>query len=117
MDLPKVKRSLSGGKLVPRSGLRVGTALGDSWRKLKYRDLNIGTWNVRSLNTAGGLKSVANEVNGYNLDVVALQEVRWPGEGSMRGGKYTIWYAGSGNHCLGTGFLIRNRLLSALRDV
>lgn len=30
------------------------------------------------MNIAGGLKSVANEVKGYKLDIVAMQEVRWP---------------------------------------
>ena len=68
----------------------MGTTSGDSWRKLKIRDLGIGTWNVRSLNTAGGLKSVANEVKRYNVDIVALQEVRWPGEGSLTEG--INWY-------------------------
>jgi exonuclease III len=39
-------------------------------------DVRFGTWNVRSLYRAGSLKTVANEMVKYNLDLVAVQEVR-----------------------------------------
>jgi len=35
-----------------------------------------GTWNVRSLYTAGSLTAVATELAGYKLDLVIVQEVR-----------------------------------------
>jgi exonuclease III len=38
--------------------------------------MRFGTWNVRSLCTAGSLKVTASEMAKYNLDVVAVQEVR-----------------------------------------
>ena len=65
MNCPRVK--FSGGKIVPRSDLRVGTTLGSSrarQRIYKSRDLKLGTWNVKSLNT-GGLKTVAQEIDGF----------------------------------------------------
>jgi len=38
------------------------------------RNMNIGTWNVRSLLWSGALKVLHNEVLNLDLDIVALQE-------------------------------------------
>jgi hypothetical protein len=36
-----------------------------------------GTWNFRSLCTSGSLNTVASEMAKCNLDLMAVQEVRW----------------------------------------
>jgi exonuclease III len=38
-------------------------------------DMRFGTWNVRSLCRAGSLKTVAEELSKYKLDLVGVQEV------------------------------------------
>jgi hypothetical protein len=45
------------------------------------KDMRFGNWNVRSLCRVGAIKSVVGELEKYKLDLVALQEVRWEGEG------------------------------------
>jgi len=45
--------------------------------------MRYGTRNVWSRFRAGSLKTVASELAKYNLDLVAVQEVRWV-EGSSR---------------------------------
>jgi exonuclease III len=40
-------------------------------------DMRFGTWNVRSLYRAGSMKTVASKLAKYNLDLAAVQEVRW----------------------------------------
>jgi exonuclease III len=45
-------------------------------------DMRFGTWNVRSLYTAGSLRTVAEEVSKYKLDLLGIQEVRWGGGGT-----------------------------------
>jgi endonuclease/exonuclease/phosphatase family metal-dependent hydrolase len=35
-----------------------------------------GTWNVRSMDRAGSLRAIAEEISEYNLDLVGVQEVR-----------------------------------------
>jgi hypothetical protein len=42
-------------------------------------ELNIDTWNVRSLYRAGALKTVINQFSAYKADTVALQEMRGRG--------------------------------------
>jgi hypothetical protein len=38
-------------------------------------DMGFGTWNVRSLYRAGSLRTVAEEISKYELDLVGVQEV------------------------------------------
>jgi exonuclease III len=40
-------------------------------------DMRFGMWNVRSLHMAGLLMIVVKELSKYELDLVAVQEVRW----------------------------------------
>jgi hypothetical protein len=68
-------------------------------------DMRFGTWNVRSLYRAGSLRTVAEEVSTYKLDLLAVQDVRWGGGGTESESEYTFFYGKvNGNHELGTGF-------------
>jgi exonuclease III len=49
-------------------------------------DMRFGTWNVRSLYRAGPLRTVAEEVSKYKLDLLGVQEVRWGGVGTEPAG-------------------------------
>ena len=114
MDSSGVK--FSRDKLVPHSDLRVGTTSGNSCRiKSKNgRDIKVGTWNIRSLYRSRTFQSMVGEVEKYRVEVVALQETRWAGEGSLNAGSYTLHYGGSEIHSLGTGFTIKGGHLSKI---
>jgi hypothetical protein len=58
-------------------------------------DMRVGTWNVRSLYRAGSLRTVAEEVSKYKLDLVGEQEVRWDGSGTEPA-QYTFFFMGKG---------------------
>jgi exonuclease III len=53
-------------------------------------DMRFGTWNVTSLCRAGSLKTVANELAKYSVNVVTAQEVRWVEGGSQPPDDYTV---------------------------
>ena len=74
-----------GGKLLPHSDLRGVVFLGEASREI-YREMKLGTWNVRSFYRAGSLKAAARELARCKLDVVGVQEVRWDKEGTVRAG-------------------------------
>jgi len=75
-----------------------------------YREMKLGTWEVRSFYRAGSLKAAARELARYKLDVVGVQEVRWDKGGTVR--DYNFFYGkGNENHQLGTGFFVLRRLV------
>ena len=73
--------------------------------------MRFGTWNVRTLLQAGGMNAIAEEVEKYNMDAVALQEIRWKGKGVIRKSKFTMYYFGNedrqGNR--GVGFIVSKK--------
>jgi exonuclease III len=81
-------------------------------------DMRFGTWNVRSLYSTCSLKTVAREVGKYKLDLLGLQEVRWKKGGAEKAEDCTLFYGERNeNYQLGTGFVLHNRILSAVRRV
>jgi exonuclease III len=55
--------------------------------------MQFGTWNVCTLLQAGNMNIVAEEAKRYKIEVVALQEIRWKGRGSIRKLKYSLHYS------------------------
>jgi hypothetical protein len=53
-------------------------------------DRRSGTWNVRILHKIGSLTTVVRELEGYKLDLVAVQDVRWKKGGTERAQDYTF---------------------------
>jgi hypothetical protein len=81
-------------------------------------DLRFGTWNVRSMYRAGSLRTVAEEVSKYKLDLVKVQELRWDRGGTEPAGQYTFFYGkGNQNNELGTGFFVNKKTISAVKRV
>jgi len=60
----------------------------------KIRNLRIGTWNIRTLYKSGSMNVVINKITKYNLSIVTLQEIRWPGNGSFKHKGTTVFYSG-----------------------
>ena len=57
------------------------------------------------------------ETEKYELDILAIQEVRREGQDSIRQGKYTFYYGGTQSHNFGTGFRMKNSILSAVQNI
>ncbi|PSN34330.1 hypothetical protein C0J52_23921, partial [Blattella germanica] len=83
----------SGAKIVPQSDLRAGTTSGNSWQRIKHRDIFLGSWNVRRLYSSGALEILTWELDRTGLDIVALQE---------ESGKFTLYYGGATKPEFGT---------------
>ncbi|XP_008178185.1 craniofacial development protein 2-like [Acyrthosiphon pisum] len=82
--------------------------------RMKYvelKDFLIGTWNVRSLYRAGHLTTVISSLERYQLNIAAIQETRWPGQGNLKINNWTYFYSGGLDHQAGVGFVVNDKLL------
>ena len=56
--------------------------------------LFIGTWNIRTLFTAGSLDILLYQLHDYRWSIVGLAETRWTGAGEFTKDDYRIIYSG-----------------------
>jgi hypothetical protein len=81
-------------------------------RRRPWECLWIGTWNVLSLYRPGASNILKQEVEKVPMDLVALQEIRWLGNGTLEKKNCVIFYScNPGTHVLGVGFYVNSRLL------
>ena len=52
--------------------------------------LQIGTWNVRTLNRGGKLENLKKEMQKNEVSVLGVSEVRWKGQGESKSCDYTV---------------------------
>ncbi|XP_055375384.1 uncharacterized protein LOC129608086 [Condylostylus longicornis] len=81
-------------------------------KRLKDNDLNLGTWNIRTMLQSGKMQEVAYEMLRYKIDILAIQETRWKGYGKINKQEYIVYYSGDENRrgMYGTGFIINKKL-------
>jgi len=61
----------------------------------KTDNMYIRTWNVMTLLKHGKLQELAEEVAKTQIEILALQEVRWPGKGQINKKDYLFHYSGT----------------------
>lgn len=60
-------------------------------------DLNLATWNVRTLLRPGGLRTLADVLRKGKFDITAVQETRWPDANLLKSREYSFYYSGKAN--------------------
>jgi hypothetical protein len=69
--------------------------------------MRFGTYTVRSLNTAGSLKTAASKLAKYTSELVAVTQVRWDNGGSQPADNYTLIYCNrNASQHLGQAFFV-----------
>ena len=115
MASPGVK--CSGGKILPRSDLRVGSASGDIIRRDENLNFRIGTWNVRTLRRDGKLENLLVEMDKCKVNIIGLSEVRWLDKGEIVSGKYTMFYSGGTTCERGVAIIMENKIVQSVNKV
>jgi exonuclease III len=71
-------------------------------------DLIMATWNVRTMLIPGKMQEISKEIMKYEIDIIALQEIQWQGQGRIDKLVYTLLYSGSEETTghLGAGFMM-----------
>jgi hypothetical protein len=92
----------------------------DGPRNRKWsNEILMGTWSVQIMLQLGRMIEIVQETMNFNLDLVALQEIHWQGQGRIDKSKYTLIYSGRSNKTgpLGTGFILTKRIRDNLLEV
>jgi len=91
----------------------------EHWNRTGQHGLRIGNWNVRTLYTVGALQTLTEVVEKYNIHLIALQETRWPGEGSITSGNMVFMnnkkYKNN-KHENGVGFMIHKSIMPQVKQ-
>jgi len=74
--------------------------------------LHTGTWNVKTLLKPGEMQELAEELAKTQLEIVAVQETRWPWTGQIKKKYFSIYYSGTRDQIdqAGTGFILLGRI-------
>ena len=73
--------------------------------------MTIATWNVKTMLQPGKMMEVVNESLKYRINILALQEIRWVGQGRIDKKDFTMFYSGPEKRTglSGTGFIIDSK--------
>ncbi|XP_008183016.1 craniofacial development protein 2-like [Acyrthosiphon pisum] len=79
--------------------------------------IKLGSWNVRTLNKPGALQCVLNVAEAYEIQILALQEIRWLNKGSLKKENLTLFYSSLENkkHENGVGIMIHDSILPQVK--
>jgi len=81
------------------------------------KDLRVGSWIVLLLYQLGALKMLLSQIDSYKMDITAIQEIRWTGEGIIDKKNYTIFYScDRKHHIFETGFIVNKRIKHLVTD-
>jgi len=75
----------------------------------KKENIYLGTWTVLTMLQPGKMQEVAEQILQRELQIIALQEIRWKGQGQIKKDKYNLYYSCKEGQTgqLGTGFLAK----------
>jgi len=84
------------------------------WKKIS--EMRIATCNVHTLYTAGRMNELMKEMDKYKINMCSLQEIGWPGKGTLTTMNYMILCSGheSDKHKFETGFCISRYILGII---
>ena len=88
------------------------------WRGQRNKNpkLYIGTWNIKTLLKPGKMQELAEELGKTQLEIVAIQEIRWSGSGVIKKKYFSLYYSGTKEQVglAGTGFIIMGRTINSV---
>ena len=84
----------------------------DGREKTRYTEITLATWNVQTMLKPGRMKEIMEEIGKARVDVVAVQEIQWQGQGRIDKKDFSLFYSGLKQTAdrYGTGFIINAKM-------
>ncbi|XP_063601940.1 craniofacial development protein 2-like [Penaeus indicus] len=76
--------------------------------------LKITIWNARTMNKAGKLENIKEEINRLHINIMGISEMRWTGAGAISSENRKIIYSGGEQHERGVGIIADSKTSKAL---
>lgn len=79
--------------------------------------IKIATWNIRTMLQPGKMQEIVDEIKRYGIDIAAIQETRWKGQGEISKNNFTLRYSGAEKQGqYGVGFIIMGKLKESIME-
>jgi hypothetical protein len=84
----------------------------DGRKKTRNTKITLATRNVQTMLKTGRMKAIMEEIGKARVDVVAVQEIRWRGQGRIYKKDFTLFYSGPKERTgrYGRGFIINAKM-------
>lgn len=80
-------------------------------------EIQIGTWNVRTMLRRGKLENVKREMERNRINILGLSEVRWKEEGDFMSDDVRVIYSGGKEHRQGVAILLDKEMAKRVTNV
>ena len=86
------------------------------FKRMKKEQIDIGTWNVNTILKAGKMQEIADQIVDSQIQIGALQEIRWRRYGLLKKDKHSIYYSCNPTTTgqAGTGFIIQKSAMNKI---
>ena len=75
-------------------------------KRKRTNDLQLNSWNVRTLSGPGALSALVLELRHYKCNITAIQETKWIGQHVFECQRFTVYSSGGTRGNYGTGFIV-----------
>ena len=91
----------------------------DGRKRTRYTEITLAAWNVQTMLKPGRMKEIIEEIGKARVDVVAVQEIRWQGQGRIDKKDFSLFYSGPKERMgrYGTGFIINAKMRKSFLSV
>ena len=92
---------------------------GDERKRTKDTKITLATWNVQTMLKHGRMKEIMEAIGKVRVDAMAVQEIRWQGQGRTDKKYFSLFYSGPKERTgrYGTGFIINAKMRKSFLSI